>query len=345
MAKQLKDILTGVKKSTVTPEKLGDKPGVDYDPKAGDERKWVAKHSVEKHEDRVGNTDDLYKSSINYDLNHTKEKRYGYKKGNDEKVYESTDHIETLKGIHSRHKSTIENMPKNASYGAMAHLIHKEHEARIMLKKHYGVDVPKPKHKQVLESKETEETKCNMTAEGTKCPVHGMTECSSVKKINEVITKKTSAGEIIKDFQKSKNPKFAGKSAEERKRQALGAYYSKHPEKSKTNEDLAVPLLGSHESDEAVDMVKAELRALANKAMHLVMAMPEGMHVEPWVQAKLAQAKEMVSSVHDYMIYGEHDKPEEDEQTAPYEGGIDMGGSPRNTFPGMNVDNALGMNV
>lgn len=49
----------------------------------------------------------------------------------------------------------------------------------------------------------------------------------------EVITKKTPAGEIIKDFQKSKNPKFKGKSKEQRKKQALGAYYGMHPEKSK----------------------------------------------------------------------------------------------------------------
>lgn len=53
------------------------------------------------------------------------------------------------------------------------------------------------------------------------------------------ITKSTSAGEIIKDFQDSDDPKFAGKSKEERRRMALGAYYSKHPEKSnKTNEDV-----------------------------------------------------------------------------------------------------------
>ena len=43
---------------------------------------------------------------------------------------------------------------------------------------------------------------------------------------------------------------------------------------------------------------------------------------------------EMVSAVHDYMIYGDHQ--EEDEQTAPGETAM--------TFPGMNVD-AAGMNV
>ena len=57
-------------------------------------------------------------------------------------------------------------------------------------------------------------------------------------KIGEVITKKTSAGDIIHDFQKSKNPKFSGKSKEQRKNQALGAYYGMHPEKSNKKESM-----------------------------------------------------------------------------------------------------------
>ena len=44
------------------------------------------------------------------------------------------------------------------------------------------------------------------------------------------ITKNTSASEIIDDFVHSKNPKFAGKSKEERRKMALGAYYSMHKE-------------------------------------------------------------------------------------------------------------------
>ena len=104
-------------------------------------------------------------------------------------------------------------------------------------------------------------------------------------------------------------------------------------------EDLAQPLLGGDPprgySDEAAEMVKTELKALANKAMHLVMQMPDSMHVEPWCQAKIAQAKELVSSVHDYMIYGDHDKPEEDEGTMD---------TPM-TFPNMSVDVNTGQNV
>jgi hypothetical protein len=115
---------------------------------------------------------------------------------------------------------------------------------------------------------------------------------------------------------------------------ALGAYYAKQ------NEAYAVePLLGGDQpprgnSDEAAEMVKTELKALANKAMHLAMQMPDSMHVEPWCQAKIAVAKEMVSAVHDYMIYGEHNKPEEDEQMdTPI------------TFPNMSVDVNTGQNV
>lgn len=58
------------------------------------------------------------------------------------------------------------------------------------------------------------------------------------EEVDEVLTKDTSAGEVIKDFQQSKNPKFAGKSQEERKRMALGAYYSMHPELSKKDESV-----------------------------------------------------------------------------------------------------------
>ena len=54
-----------------------------------------------------------------------------------------------------------------------------------------------------------------------------------VEGMNEVITKKTPAGEIISDFQKSKNKKFKGKSKAERQKMALGAYYGMHPEKSR----------------------------------------------------------------------------------------------------------------
>lgn len=155
MAKSLKDILAGVKSSKIEKMNLSDWE------KSEDGRKFAAKHTIQKHEDRVGNGDDVYNGS---------------------KV-------------------------KPAKY---------------------------PKQKDgVYEAKSCES--------GCKCDA-----CKARnKKLHEVITKKTSAGEMISDFEKSDNPKFAGKSKEERKKMALGAYYGMHPEKSKkTNEELAQPLLG-----------------------------------------------------------------------------------------------------
>jgi hypothetical protein len=380
MAKTLKDILNGVKASKVVPGSTGKDPGVDYAPKAPNDQEFVKLHKTEKHSDRVGNTDELYQAT-NIKHSQVAEPKHGYKKPEDKNVNEAA--------------------------------------------------------------------KCNMTEEGVSCPVHEMADCSTPKKtLKEVLTKKTSAGEIIKDFRKSKDPKFAGKSGEERQRMALGAYYSMHPEKSKkTNEevesinevnhreygakgkmhpdmakgmdvgmhtdfyqhgtgdkgygmvtkndgktvhvrskartgtlgkthkftvtphlgeetegfnsgalhgvgstemseDLAVPLLGGSDGDESAEMAKTQLRALANKALHLAMQLGDEQMIEPWVQAKIAVAKDHVSAVHDYMVYGDHSKDkEEDEQTAPVDGGIDMTGAPRNTFPNYSVDVNTGRNV
>ena len=48
-----------------------------------------------------------------------------------------------------------------------------------------------------------------------------------VEQVAEVLTKSMGAGKWIKDFVKSRNPRFAGKSKEKRKEMALGAFYSK----------------------------------------------------------------------------------------------------------------------
>lgn len=52
------------------------------------------------------------------------------------------------------------------------------------------------------------------------------------EQLDEVLTKKTPASDVISDFVHSDNPKFEGKSKKERIKMALGAYYAKNPEKS-----------------------------------------------------------------------------------------------------------------
>lgn len=152
--------------------------------------------------------------------------------------------------------------------------------------------------------------------------------------IDEVLTKKEPASAWIRDFIKSKDPKFAGKSKKERQRMALGAYYAKQ-RNEEVQEDLAMPLLGGMD-DESAEMAKAQLKALAAKANALADQMSDDLMVEPWVQSKIAIAKDYVTTVHDYMTYGEHGKDKENEQTGP--------DTPM-TFPGMSVDVNTGRNV
>ena len=303
MPKSLKDILDGKKSSKTVPGSTGTKPGVDYDPKAGDEQKFVKKHATEKHDDRVGNGEDIYQAT-NVKKVSNKITNKGHDKGEDESVYEDTskwskqDHIDYHKGRHERAVASLIRNPKDKGMERTADI---EHGARKALSK-LGIKVAKPKHPSVFEEKEAEEVKCNETPAGTYCPVHGKKECS--KQLREKSVK----------------------------------------------EDLAVPLLGGdhdHDDHEALEMAKTQLRALANKAMHLVMAMTDDMHIEPWVQAKIAVAKDNVTAVHDYMIYGDHDKPE-DEQTSPYDGGIEVppsSGMVPGTFPSFSADVNTGRNV
>lgn len=453
MPKQLKDILNGVKKSKITPEKLGDRPHVDYEPKAPAEQDWVAKHSVEKHDDRVGNGDDVYQAT-NVKKVSNKKTNKGHDKGEDEKVYEAKEvedakcnhtpkgkecpvhgmmECMSAKKINELGPSTLASYTKKAtgdvanramSLGQKSANPFSSNKAKeveykklrnrftgvnrasnklaIMAKEEVELDeVSKDtlqRYRHLAKSERMDPIKGTQRKAGMDLAlkkIYGSDEFGNKPKVkatkeevelDEILTKQTSAGEVIKDFQQSKNPKFAGKSKEKRKQMALAAYYAKQREtnedlsnddfhkdmadvkagkadaskmadkwgprcgaflgfiKSKSvKEDLAMPLLGGDHSDlpkgraddtqEEIEMVKAELKALANKALHILMAMPQDLHVEPWVQAKIAQAKEMINSVHDYMVYGDHDQPEDEQTDTPM------------TFPGMNVDNALGMNV
>lgn len=51
--------------------------------------------------------------------------------------------------------------------------------------------------------------------------------------IDEKLTKRMKASDVISDFVHSQDPKFQGKSKKERMKMALGAYYGMHPEKSR----------------------------------------------------------------------------------------------------------------
>lgn len=64
----------------------------------------------------------------------------------------------------------------------------------------------------------------------TRLTKEDVTEAELDEMISEVLGKNAEAGEWIKDFVNSENPKFEGKSKEKRKQMALAAYYAKQNE-------------------------------------------------------------------------------------------------------------------
>jgi hypothetical protein len=365
--------IAGVRSSKTAPGETGTDPGVDYDPKPGDERKWIAAHSIEKHADRVGNVDHPYtQPQEKYDLNFAVEKRHGRKRGADKKVYEAVMCNESPAGV----MCEVHGMEGCPSDGKKLLLGGPKSLRKITQNESLSYDREMNAEMNAIDALRANMGSSRLTRSAAAehlrklgyrpSAVHHRSLSHLFREetqIDEVLTKATSVDDVIHDFVHSSNPKFAGKSRKERIKMALGAYYGMHPEKKRSVEEcnaegpyamanyapegadggLAVPLLQG--DDSGADMVKAELRALANKAMHLNMTMPEGMHVEPWVQAKIAQAKELVSSVHDYMVYGDHDKPEEDEEGAPYEGGWDASGGVPNTYGPAGSGNPFGPQV
>lgn len=373
--------LNGVRSQSTTDGKTGEDPGVDYAPKAGDERKWIAAHSVEKHADRVGNINHPYtQPQEKYDLNFSDEKRHGRKRGDDEKVYESKENLQcnmsesgkycpmhemadcsTVKNIKETSVEYKQNYVDKATRKLQKNpeeILDPESKSGKRLRIVRDVALNKIPAQKMRPVNEDEELDPNDVRSAIANSGHDPKRLRVLlKKLTKhrpeyVRTKGYTIGEESDISERHLTPKE--KSEREEIAQAIARENPNMPmgkkmaiataQAKKVAEDLAMPLLQG-DDDSGADMVKTELRALSNKAMHLTMTMPDGMHVEPWVQAKIAQAKELVSSVHDYMVYGDHDKPEEKEDGTPNEGGWDASGGVPNTYGPAGSGNPFGPQV
>jgi hypothetical protein len=268
MAKSLNDILRGVKSSKKIAATLGKNPGVDYKPRSGDEADFAASHSIEKHEDRVGNTDDLFNASnIKRTSPFGKTVKEAMEKEDAKCNMSEAGKMCAIHGKEdcSKKKTITEDdvplpparpkdldkvptppeRPKNTKKkddetqgGQLAKTgmrTFEEFEIEEANKKDNS-----PEHKanvkalfdtaKKIADKDKDRKKDaddhDAWREKRSAAVKGRHYHEEVE-VNEVLTKKTPAATWIKDFVNSKNPKFAGKSKEERTKQALGAYYSK----------------------------------------------------------------------------------------------------------------------
>lgn len=65
-------------------------------------------------------------------------------------------------------------------------------------------------------------------------------------------------------------------------------------------------------------MSKAELNAIADKAAVIADMLDNDSQMEAWLQSKISRAKDYIDAVHDYMMYTDHDKEEQEEQMGTY---------------------------
>jgi hypothetical protein len=201
MAKGLNDILKGVNKSKVVPGSTGDDPGVDYAEKSKDGRDFVAKHKVEKHEDRVGNGDDVYNASK---IKQSKDDKHGntpdpkakssYKQHNEAKDsreydYEGEMAISQIKSIMNHSQQLMGMLKPDTNLPEWV-------QSKITLAKDYIQTAA-----DYYATEVTEDSKCNMTEAGTMCEVHGMKTCGEKEE---------------KDSASDKEPRYNGKKKEGR---------------------------------------------------------------------------------------------------------------------------------
>lgn len=397
MAKQLKDILQGVKKSTKKTNDLG-----GYSPKAGDEKKFAMKHEIEKHEDRVGNGDDVYNAS---NVKHSQDDEpHGYKKPKDAAVNEETrrpfqcepstqesvaeetkcnmSEAGTWCPVHEMAQCSKEKMIKEKpdratsvdveedwvvkKAGKVVHTTNQQKDALKVARSH-GLDSSAVSATHGARGQKASDVLAPMQKKSTGSfgpwGYRPPEKPAGKKKLREMVdleegrgrprkNAQPKAGEdedkehIVMQLRKSvslrgqKHVKFDNGETHQVDMSHAKKALEKHDSMHRAADKLAFAkkLSSSHASlkkainenyndDESAEMAKTQLKAMAAKAAALEAALSDDQIIEPWVQSKLAVAKQMITDVHDYMMHGDHEK--ENEQTGP--------DSPM-TFPNMNVD-------
>jgi hypothetical protein len=253
MAKPLRDVAPkGVKKSKTEPADISD---LVPDSASGNVD-FAKKHKIEKHEDRAGNGDEVYNGKTKQvDMN-----KHGYKSPADQKVYEASMKCESCGKMYEGESCGCGSKVPQAGNGKRGMLADKkkldenaeqidelEQETMKSYVKKAGADKRDSEMKSkvygslanTLDSQSPKEAS-EVRAKGHEYYANAKKRGEGIKlakkKLDEVLTKKTPVSNVIDGFVHSKNKMFKGDSKKQRIKRALGAFYDKHPEKSKNEE-------------------------------------------------------------------------------------------------------------
>lgn len=194
-------------------------------------QRFIKKHVVAHHEDPAGNGDDVYNASNIKPVKRSPE--HGYDPGQDEEVYEEVKSKKTERITPEAHARTwllrtTRKGQKRTRRSFSAHMADKgfsTYDTRPFKKSDFGYKQAAANQDNIL-----------------KGLMYSVESAPPEKKehINEVLDiENMTIKQVIDDFVKSKNPKFAGKSKKERIQMALGAWYDAHPNKKIQKEEYS----------------------------------------------------------------------------------------------------------
>ena len=145
-----------------------------------------------------------------------------------------------------------------------------------------------------------EEAHCNMSEAGQMCEVHGMSKCpnSSMdpKKKEKQLKKKYDPSGMKASMKKQYG-------AEKGKQVYFSTIRKQAMEETQVSECPSNEASDAPEVDYEGEMAKKQLKALANKAMHLHMMMKNDAQLEAWVQSKISNAKQDLDAIYDYVVF------------------------------------------
>lgn len=176
-------------------------------------------------------------------------------------------------------------------------------------------------YKQANEETELdEEAHCNMSEAGQMCEVHGMTKCPNSPmdpKKKVLMDKKIVREEEMTSAEKKKEKQLKKKydpsgmkasmkkqyGAEKGKQVYFATIRKQAMEETQVSECPSNEASDAPEVDYEGEMAKTQLKALANKAMHLHMMMKNDAQLEAWVQSKISNAKQDLDAIYDYVVF------------------------------------------
>jgi hypothetical protein len=291
MPKNLNDVLKGVKKSTINKLTTGENPGVDYADKSKDTRDFFDQHPVQKHEDRVGNGDDVYKAS---NVKKASMLRHGHEpKPKDIRVYNKTNQVNTeeveLDEADMMHIKVGEKVRLTNPKAPARHTVTKIKGQKVHIKKESGEEVILPLERikrvkaQAAKLQEAEELneadlmhikvgeKVRLT--NPKAPArHTVTKIDGQK----VHIEKDSGEKVILPLNRIKRVKAQAAKLQEAKDEREYGYEG--------------------------DMAITQLKTICRNAEHLMKMMKPDTDLPEWVQSKITKAEDYISTAHDYLM-------------------------------------------